>query len=564
MIAGMPMKFRYIIAAWSALALIASGCTGFISADTSEVEEHGGDANDVPEAPVDPTRPLDPTHPVDPELCAETERFVAQAPARILTSDELNNALRTLFAELEIEPVSMTFDSRVGTFVLNGREAVVASHIQDFRRVAETVASDAAAQAEVVAPCENTAERDAALSCGERFVQEFGEVAFRRPLRDEEATGLAELFAIGYDESGYAEGLKYVVEATLQAPSFIYVFDEVGQSMTVSNFEIAQRMAAILWRSLPDEHLMARARAGELSDPQIRQQEAERMLQTPESQRAMRTLVMQWVGVDRLEDQAFAQQEENQELVASMLRETTAFVDEVMQGSGSYQELLDARYTFVDARMAAHYGIDVEGLEAEDGLYRVEAPERAGLLTHASFLALHHGPVHRGLTIRKTILCGLVPGPVGVDTQAIPTEPGESERSKTEKRLANQSCSGCHKMMDPLALPLETFGEVGAYRTEDKHGNPVSGAGEIFATTDIDGPVSNAVELVERLSQSDDVGSCVASHLFTWSYARVPSQEDACLVQDIGTALEAHGGDLRQALVAIIGDEGFVMRGEVQ
>ena len=211
------------------------------------------------------------------------------------------------------------------------------------------------------------------------------------------------------------------------------------------------------------------------------------MLDDPRAIVAMRELVLQWFGVDTLEPAALVTEDadlteaDRAALAQAMSAETRRFVDHVIDKEGAdWRELLTAKYSFIDATMATHYGVEPSGEPDSDGFARVDWEHRAGLLGHASFLSGHHGPVHRGLYVRNTILCGSIPGPEGVATDSIPTEPGESDRSKSNKRMEHVDCRSCHVMMDNLGLTLDTFDGLGRWRQQDAHGNAVTSAGEIL------------------------------------------------------------------------------------
>ena len=439
--------------------LVTAGCEGRLQADRQEASAptvHPGTDEEPPA--VGPGTSIDdprqPTQPVDIDECAELEPTpIADVPARVLTTAELNNALETLFPSLDIPRVEMPNDSRVGSFVLNAREQVSTTHVRDFRIMAEDVATVAGGAVDQLAPCDES-DPAALETCAAAAADSFASRAFRRDLSDDERTALVALWQAGLAEGGHATGMRYVYEAVLQAPSFMYVTEDVAAD-TLTAHEVAQRMAAMLWRGIPDDELTEAAISGELLDHTSRETHARRMLEDPRAQRMMRGLVLQWLGFDRLDEEGFA----DDELLDAMGAETVRLVDHVVQErQSSWVDLLSSPYSFVDATLAAHYGLSLDGAEeVSPGVYRVEMPDRAGLLGHAGFMVLHQGPVHRGLAIRKAILCGNVPGPTGVDTEAIPTEPDESERSKSMKRLESGSCRGCHSMMDPLGLPFEAF-----------------------------------------------------------------------------------------------------------
>jgi hypothetical protein len=402
-------------------------------------------------------------------------------------------------------------------------------------------------------------------ACAERFVERFVGKAFRRDVEAAERDAFMGLYDAGVAAGGRAEGVRWVVEAALQAPSFMYAHEDASRgARELDDYEIAARMAATLWRSIPDDALVEAASQGLLRDADSREAHARRMLEDPRARRAMRDLVLQWFGIDQLApgdlvgEDADLTEAERATLAAAMRTETEKFVDHVIAHEGAdWRELLTARYSFVDATMAAHYGVTPAAAPDADGWSRVEWGDRAGLLGHASFLAGHHGPVHRGLFVRNALLCGAIPGPEGVSTDSIPTEPGESDRSKSIKRMTHTDCRSCHTMMDNLGLTMDTFDGLGRWREQDAHGNAVEPSGEIVNTGEVDGPVADSIELAGALASSDVAATCLSRNLFLYTYARTDGGANACAVETARAQLTATG-DLRDALVALIRMDTFV------
>jgi len=559
---------------WAMLLAAAGlvGCDGYLvveESSSSESESPGAHEHReettvaVPGGTSEGSDPAPDDGADQPVACDEA---VADVPTRLMTSSELDAALADLFPKIELGGVEPGTDKRVGPFVLNARETVAQSHIRGFRKMAEEIATRISGQVDKLLDCESrSAETES--QCAHAFIEEFGHRAFRRPLSEEKRSRLIGLYEAGREADSHAEGIRWVVEAVLQAPSFMYLHrrvGETGETERLGDYEIAQRMASTLTRSLPDRSLMEAAEEGRLTDTEVRESHARRLLGGERSTETLVRMVTQWLGIDRLEPSDLGGIEEADRLAESMRRETREVVERVLEeNDGDWKELLTADSTYVDRRLADHYGVDLEEAEqVEEDLWRVELPHRAGVMTHAAFLTRKHGPIHRGLAIRSGLLCGSVPGPNNVDTDAIPTEPGESARSKSNKRLDNPDCSGCHRRMDPLGLPFESFGALGRYRVEDEHGNPVETNGEILGTGVIDGPVEDVPQLMDRLAGSQEVRDCVSKNLFVWVYGRTPNQDegDQCRLDRIGAALESHDGNLEAALVELVTDAGFIKK----
>lgn len=405
--------------------------------------------------------------------------------------------------------------------------------------------------------------------CRAAFIDRFVGAAFRRPLEPTERTRLESLFDAGAAEGGMSEGVRFVVEATLQAPSFIYVHEDASLgARALDNFELAQRMATLIWRGLPDDELVNLAREGRLTDPVVREAQARRMLDDPRAHTALRELVKQWFGFDQLRAVDLVGQgaeplddERATTLYTSMMREANATIEASLRESRDYKRLLTRRSSYMDDVLLAHHGVTGEAARYDEamGMSEVTWTDRSGLMGLSAFLTLYNEPIHRGLFFRKRLLCDVVPGPDDIDTNAIPTGPTESERSKSEKRLEHPVCGGCHQLMDPMGLALDTFDELGRSRSMDRHANLVTSSGGVRYWDADDVDVNGLLELAELLAGSPDVDACVAQSVFTYAFGRLAEDGDACTLAKLEDALAVHEGDLDEALITLISADNFLM-----
>ena len=490
-----------------------------------------------------------------------------RTPTRILTTTELNHSLGQLFPSLQLTVSTFSADSRVGPFILNARENVTLDQIRDFRLAAERAAWMASQRLDEIMTCD---DGEALVACVRRFIQSFAARAYRRPLESDVTDALIDLYHTGAEMS-HEIGMQYIFEAVLQSPSFIYISERVngeGDTYRLDDYDIAAQMSAICWRGLPDELLTTVAESGQLRESSVRAEHALRMLTDARGHAAIQAMIAQWFGIDQIRGEdvlklkLYEIADPQRNLFAeSSARETERLVDDILtKGDASFFRLLTAEYTYVDELLAKHYGFSLDNATpVDEGVWRVETPKRAGLLTHASFLSLHTGPVQRGLAIRTLILGDDVPAPEGIDTNSIPAESGESERTASAKRLATDACSFCHEMMDPLGLTFDMFDILGRFREKDSKNNTLSGEGELI-DTDIDGKVTSIVELSRRLAESEQVRKALARNLFTWSFARSPKSHEASLVDHIAEVLQENHGNLVEGLVSIIASDSFIWR----
>ena len=513
--------------------ILMVGCQGVIDDPTGDRPEFMPPTTDRP----------------TPEVCETMPPALRGVPTRLLTSREVNNALATLFPTEALDAVSFRYDGRVEAFVFNSRDDVVEDHIHEFRAFAETVANRLVTNLAAIMECEGATES----ACAERYIPELATRAFRRPVGTEEADGLMGLYSAG-SARGHDEGMRYVFEGILQAPSFIYVHETPTDIL--SPYEVAQRLSAMFARTVPDTELLAAAEDGSIMAADARVRQAERLLETNEGKMALRAFATEWFGVDALGSSQLGVDQPS--LASGLLRESELFVDDIMESTASYADLLSAPHTFLNEELAAHYGVSLDGAtEVGDGFYRVPSTRSAGLMTQGSFLSQHHGTIHRGLTIRSLIMCGNVPGPEGIDTASIEYGDTESDRSKADKRLAHDTCGGCHVMMEPIGLVFDVYDDLGVLRTEDAFGNPVTSDGEVLGD-DFSTVVRDAPELGDVLAGAASVRACVAKQMFAWSYGRSARNADQCMVDRISTALEEGDDNVRAALVAIVATDEFV------
>lgn len=479
------------------------------------------------------------------------------APMRRLTRQEFEHAIGELFEGIALTHDGLPEDERIGSFAINARAKVTVQYVDAFRAIAEELALTLRDEEERWLGCGDASD---ARACTQGFLATFLPRLFRRAPRQDESARVMALYDLGAEDGSHQEGVRLMMEALLQSPSFLYTYTMPSGTQpgveALDDMQIAQRMATLLWRGIPDDELLLAVARGELSDTASRRRHAERMIDDPRARVALNDMVLQWFRVDALSTESLGQIANPDTLQRAMRRESERLVDHVMwQEDADYRLLLTAPYTFVDEAMITHYRLDTDMLteEVQPGVYRVTLPGRRGILTHASVLAHESDVIHRGKRIRNNLLCDDIPGPGDdIDTESIPTFATESERSKAENRMSTQPCSACHLQTDNIGLVFDRFDALGVSRVEDTHGNAVSSLGEIRHTLDINGPIDDVAQLVESLARSRDVQQCVAENLFTYSFARASEPIDACTLSTIEEALVIHDGNLKLALLSVI------------
>ena len=366
----------------------------------------------------------------------------------------------------------------------------------------------------------------------------------------------------------FEEAVRYIIEAMLQAPRFIYRIEQQrgdGTLWPVGQYELASRISYLVWGGPPDAELIADADAGRLDRDQAARH-VERMLRDPRAVTQSQRFISQWLKLDRLEHirpDRHRAGDWDPLLPADMRRETLAFAEELIwKQQRPLADLLNAQITFVTPRLARHYGFTLpdQGSVADDELVRVElhdVPARGGLLTHGSTLTVggeEASMVTRGLFVFHELLRGVVKDPPPcADTTPVPTEPGRAQRSIAEQRIADRSCGGCHARFEPLAFGLEKFDGLGKFHERDEHGNLLRDDGEVLIVGAAQ-PVAfdSAAELMNRLAASERVAETITWKLTQFALGRPLAAADARLMAQIHRAARESGGTYASVLQALV------------
>jgi hypothetical protein len=320
-------------------------------------------------------------------------------------------------------------------------------------------------------------------ACARRIVTNLAGRAFRRPVSARELDKYVALVHDAHEEEGsFEEGLAVGIQALLVSPDFLFRIERdrpasaTANSFRITQHELASRLSYFLWASMPDDRLRRAADAGTLRNPQVLAAEVRRMLRDPRSRALAENFAGQWLQFRALESvtrdrDRFPEFEDYLRL--SMRRETELFVEHIIREDRSILDFIDGRYSFVNERLARHYGLsNVAGPEFR----RVDltGTPRGGIVTHGSVLTVSSystrtSPVLRGKWILDNLLDAPPPDPPAdvpnLDESGIGT--AVSMRAQLEEHRKNPTCASCHRRMDPLGFGLENFDAVGAWRTMD-------------------------------------------------------------------------------------------------
>jgi len=338
--------------------------------------------------------------------------------------------------------------------------------------------------------------------CARKILATLAMRAYRRPVNDEDLATLLDFYRTGRKEKDFDKGIQMGLERILAAPSFLFRIESAPANMAagsvykLSDLNLASRLSFFLWTSIPDEELLNLAIKGQLKDPGVLKQQVERMLRDPRSQALVDGFANRWLGLSKLtgltpDTDLYREFDEN--LREAMAKETQLFVEDQIRANRSVSGLVTANYSFVNERLAKHYGIpNIYGprfrrVDFTDGI-------RGGLLSQASILAVTSYPNRTSVTVRGrwllTNLLGAPPPPPPPNVPAL-KDPGQdgqprSLRARMEIHRREAACASCHQRMDPLGFALENFDALGKWRTESD-GAPIDAAAALPDGTRFDG-----------------------------------------------------------------------------
>ena len=384
------------------------------------------------------------------------------------------------------------------------------------------------------------------MPCAADIVRRLAERAYRRPMPadDKAVARLLEFYSQGRAEGSFDAGIQRAVARVLVDPEFIFRFEAeppglaAGAIYPVSDVELASRLSFFLWSSIPDEPLLAAAAAGELSRPAVLEREVRRMLADPKADALVANFASQWLGLRQLDTASPTSSEFDGNLRLAFRKETELLFGDVLREDSSVVELLSADYTFVDERLARHYGLaNIRGSRFR----RVELADdaRRGLLGHGSILTVtsapnRTSPVRRGQWILANLLgTPTPPPPDNVETNLDQTAPAGAApttmRERLSRHMADPSCAACHNLMDPLGFALENFDFIGQWR-DAEGGAPVDAHGVFVDGAALEGPAGLRQVLLEH---SDLFVQTFAEKLLTYALGRSLEASDMPAVREI-------------------------------
>lgn len=415
-------------------------------------------------------------------------------------------------------------------------------------------------------------------ACAESIVRRIATEAYRRPVTDEDIAGPMSFYDGGLAEGGFEVGVRTALQAILASPSFLFRLEEQpadvepGTSYRLADTDLAARLAFFLWGTGPDRELIGVAASGELSDERVLDAQVRRMLADPKAEALSTRFASQWLRLQEAQKnqpELYLYPDFSGQLGDDLIRETQLFFSHLIEEDRSFLDFFTSEYSFMNERVAAHYGISgVTGSEFR----RVDYPDqrRRGILGHGSVLlatsmSARTSPVLRGKWVME-VLMGSPPPPPPPNVPAFEETEGASDgrrlttRERMEIHRANPTCNSCHRMMDPIGLVLDNFDVTGRWRIRED-GVPLDTRGTYYDGTEMTMPSDLSDVLLDR---PIPLLRNFTQNLLAYAIGRRVEYFDQPTVRQIVRDAEEDGYRMSSFILGIVKSDPFqMMRAEV-
>jgi hypothetical protein len=410
-------------------------------------------------------------------------------------------------------------------------------------------------------------------ACAEKILARLAHRAYRRPIAADDLPPLLVFYRQGAQGGGFEAGVRLALQKILVSPEFLFrmEFDPPGAAPgsvhRISDIELASRLSFFLWSSIPDDELLAIAERGALSEPSVLEGQVRRMLADPRSQALVKNFSGQWLylrNIAGIQPDATSFPNFDENLRQALAQETELLIESTLREDRSVADLLNTDYTFVNQRLAEHYGIKgVYGSEFRR--VALDDPKRHGLLGQASVLTVTSYPNRTAPTIRgKWVLEQLLGTPPPPPPPNVPSLKDDAStktmtmRERMEQHRANPTCAVCHKMMDPIGFSLENFDGLGRWRDSTGIGTgPIDTSGVLPDGTAFDGPAGLRDVLV---SKRDLFVETFTERLLTYALGRGVEQYDSPVIRKITREAAADNQRWSSIILGIAKSAPFQMR----
>ena len=465
-----------------------------------------------------------------------------------------------------------------------------------------TPAKDTASRRKIFICTPKAASEETA--CARRIVTNLATYAFRRPVTQEDTGILMQFYEQGRKEKDFETGVEMALARILSSLHFIYRIEEdpgatrtgaapragaplasmqrsgaaaqrVPPTSRLSDIDLASRLSFFLWSSIPDEELLKVAASGKLKDPAVLEQQVRRMLKHPKAEALAVNFAGQWLNLRALDATAplpLIYPDFDDPLRQAMRREVELLFDSIVREDRNIAELLTADYTFVNERLAKHYGVkNIYGSQFRRITLGEGFENRRGLTGKGAFLVTtskpeRTSPVTRGKWIMTNLL-GMSPPDPPADVPPLPPRAADQNakeptmRKKMIDHRVRQDCSQCHRLMDPIGFSLENFDGIGLWRTQDE-GQRIDAADMVFDNTKIDGPAALRDWLASKYG--NQFVTVATEKLMTYALGRGVEHRDMPLVRAISHDVIKNNGRFSAMVLGIVRSVPFQMNMRVE
>jgi hypothetical protein len=411
-------------------------------------------------------------------------------------------------------------------------------------------------------------------ACAGRILNRLGTKAYRRALTKHDLDGLMSFYTRGAKAGGFEEGIRSALQAMLASPYFVFRFETSpaeatpGKDYRISDYELASRLSFFLWSSIPDDRLLSLASAGKLSNPATLESEVRRMLADPRADALATRFAGQWLrlqDIEKVRPDVFWFPDYDEQLGRAMKKETELFFGDIVRHDRSILTLLTANYTFVNERLARHYGFrNISG----EQFRRVTYPDstRRGILGQGSMLvqtslANRTSPVLRGKWVMEVVI-GMPPPPPPPNVPSLDeTTDGKdgkplTTRERMELHRKNITCRTCHQYMDPIGLALDNFDVTGRWRYRE-NAMPLDTQGQLYDGT----PVSTPSQLTRALlKRPTPFVRHFTENLMAYALGRRVADEDQPAIRAIAQRSTESGYRFSSFVMGVVSSTAFRMR----
>ncbi len=543
---------RRLAVYWVEFCLVA--CTGNLNTNIEHGPDGNSDAstNDPTQQTNAPSIPQDPSEPLHKRWLDDT---ASMQPLRRLTAFQLQNAIEDLTGVRPAASALPTEGHRDGFVTFAALQITTVSDLRALQTMSAAVARDV--DWSELADCSETTR-----ACATQLIENFGRLAFRRPVREDEVSRYLSIYDAGVALSEEV-AMRFVVQAILSSPSFHYREMGLKDSTAPIGYRAAEALALFVWASVPDAELLDQAASGALNTAQGRREAATRMLNDPRAQRAIADFHAQWLRLDQLpqltpDPDVFP--EYRDELAGAFAEQTLRYAQQVFADDGDFHSLLMGDFTFVNQDLAELYGLSISG----DGFEKVPAENlRRGVLMQGATLArlsslTRSQPIYRGDYILKHVLCREIELPGDLNVALPERDPQKSYREQLEEITGVGACNNCHSRINPLGFAIDNFDALGRYRPEE-NGATIDTSGTIVGIEDADGAFADGIEMLEQIADSEVAKECYAEKWYQYALGRARREtEDQAAFDTIMRVQAQNGYDLRSLLVEIAASDVFL------